>query len=294
MDDRRVRDARWAIALPEIVRPVVEADSADPDCASTPVPVVSSPARWMPPAFFSELGVALEAVPAEELPRVGTLRHGLAYEAILAAACRQSATVELLAHNLTIPAPDGSTLGQADFLLRWRGEVWHLETAVKFYLRMAGPGRLDGYIGAGGRDQLDEKLAHMLFHQRTVLARTEAAQVLADARLPEPDHACVSIRGVVFEPVDRYGSAPRFWWAAWEDARADGSPPAGLEGLLWTRVGPAAWFSPLHTDEAAWQTWDALRIADLLADGSRSVCLAARRPGSDWEHTRGFMLRRRA
>lgn len=295
MDERALRDALWALKLPSIAEPVSHGTEL---CTGPPLRIVSAAERWMPRRFFELIRAGLYEAAARDpdlvrhLPRIGSMRHGLAYEQIVLQACRASPELEVLAHGMTVAGGDGITRGQADFLIRWEGFVWHLETAVKFYLRLGGPGDLAGYLGPSLRDRLDRKLAHMLFHQRTLLRHPDARAQLIRLGLPAPDHACISIRGVVFEPLHQGGGPP--WWCPYEDLRGRQHPPRGQEELLWTVVEASGWFSPLAADEATWCAWKDLDLDGEFAGGRTSVCVAFRPAEAAWESGRGLIVRRRA
>jgi hypothetical protein len=76
--------------------------------------------------------------------------------------------VFLAALQITFPSaqihhsvPDGLG-GELDFIVRDGGSCWHIECAVKFYLRLRSQGSaLDSFVGPGGRDRLDLKYAKM-------------------------------------------------------------------------------------------------------------------------------------
>lgn len=327
---RRDRDVAWALSLDSVVElayppgrvdPVAEtvatpsrvAGAAGPagnpsweqSRSGTPVPrprIISNPDHWMPERFFQRATRFVPGAGAPEarspavggsppttgLPAVGELRHGITYEHYLRHWFDVDPAIEVLAQGL--PIQSERTLGQLDFLLRWEGLVYHLEVAIKFYLRFGGRDQLDRYVGSDLRDRLDEKAAHMLFRQRRLRELPETRAEFRSRGLPLPDRAVASIRGLLYQPLkDTPDRIPPRWWASaseW-DQRSD------LHQLHWAVVGPSEWFSPLRLDEATWRSGDALDPRALLPVPGRSLCVAGIDPGlaGAVEITRGYIVR---
>lgn len=247
----------------------------------------------MPDRFFHQLAVAATAATSggstgrAPLPIVGSRRHGLIYEDMLAWAIGAAREIDLLARDITVTR-EGRTLGQADLLLRWEGTVYHLEVAIKFYLRRSAPGDLAGYIGTDLRDRMDRKLAHLLFHQRHILDGVAGRHALERRGVTPPARRCVSLRGCIFEPLDPENTGasgfPRYWWAPerlWRRV-------AGESEYRWRRVDRKLWFSPITDPETGWAP--ALDLVALMTDGRASVAVAGARPGEP-EITRGIVVR---
>jgi hypothetical protein len=314
---RRERDLAWALSLDSVVeveyppkpferatsaaelsrlgdQPLPTSDSSPSSAASpSPVPrprIISNPDHWMPDRFF-ERGlrvVSMEGADTSDLPSVGDLRHGITYERYLRRWFDLDPEVEVLAQGLEIRS--SRTLGQFDFLLRWEDQVYHLEVAIKFYLRLGGPDALDRYVGSDLRDRLDHKVAHMLFRQRRLREHRETLAELRARRLPVPGRAVASIRGVIYPPLpETVTGVPARWWATsgeWE-RRAD------LRRLHWTVVGPSQWFSPLRHQEASWVPGSSFDPRWYLPTPGRALCIAGIEPDSPerGESTRGFIVR---
>lgn len=114
------------------------------------------------PAF----DVARLALP-EHLPTLSTgQKLGHLYEAALAVLLEASPHHELLARNLQIQRDRHDTLGELDFLLRdqKRGELIHLELAVKFYLVVQSGDDIT-LPGPNARDHYFKKLHRLRSHQ---------------------------------------------------------------------------------------------------------------------------------
>ena len=95
----------------------------------------------------------------------------------------------------------GRTLGAPDLLLSGKGETWHIELAVKFYL--CHPAR-DGlqasdWLGPGTNDRLDRKLHRVHTHQLHLLQRPDVQQWLREQRLPLPTRYAAILKGVLFQ-----------------------------------------------------------------------------------------------
>ena len=278
----------WAITAPPVV---------GPSSLRAAVSVVSDDDRWMPGEFFMDGYRRMrEAVHSSAqggppvVPSAGKKKHGLHFEDLLAQWFSHDPEIELLARDL--PVEDGgSTVGQIDFLLQWRDLVYHLEVAVKFYLRFGGPQAMDGYVGSDLRDRMDRKVAHMLWHQREITLSRAGRATLLERGLPLPDRRVVSVRGLLFEPITVGDTIPRYWWAPvelWRDH-------PGFQDLWWTKVLPSQWMAPLREDEATWE--DHRRFdARECDDGRRRPVLVAglgEEAGARREVTRGFIAPRR-
>jgi hypothetical protein len=283
--DRLAPHAETLLPASAVDRPVPEAVGLPSE--RRPV-VISDPDHWMPQRFFQR-AQRFAASGGPHLPAVGALRHGITYEHYLQRWFDADPEIDLLARDVAVHH-EGRTLGQMDFLIRWEGEVYHLEVAIKFYLRMGGTNRLEGYIGSDLRDRLDEKLAHMLYRQRRLPERPETRAVLAARGLPLPDRSAVSIRGLIYHPLrESPGTVPSRWWcdlSEWEK-RED------LRDRAWTVVTPEQWFSPLLRDEATWLPGEVFDPRMHLHDPGRSICVAGTLPEApdSGETTRGFIVR---
>ncbi|MDA3948014.1 MAG: DUF1853 family protein [Spirochaeta sp.] len=279
---RLVRDLAWAITVPSLVRPVFPPGPLAPDTPAgapvtdTAIPVVSDPTHWLSAtavqASWQRVYPHLRELDRDDTPLrrflVGAerLRHGLRFERLLAYWFQLDPEITVVTADRQIFA-DGRTVGQIDFVLDWAGEITQLEVAIKYYLQFGADTALDRYLGTDLRDRLDIKLAHMLFHQRTI-------------RLPEPESltdptSVVSIRGRLyrrFVPGDD-DDLPTYWWIDVRDLRrpaADRDVKDVCRRWLWARGERSHWFSPLSGDDARWRTWDDV-LTDVLATGEPGV-----------------------
>lgn len=147
-------------------------------------------------------------------------RVGFLAQALLAFWLSHCGRFELLAENLVVRA-DGRTLGDFDLLLREcdGGVPTHWELAVKFYLRLAAPDGMAGYVGPAGQDTLAAKALHVLTRQLGLGQTAAGRAALADLGI-EQITARAFVKGWLFypaavQPVATPGLNPvhgRGWW----------------------------------------------------------------------------------
>ena len=278
---RLVRDLAWAITVPSLIQPVFPPGRpASGDLRPNParpvtdgstdgaIPVVSDPTHWLSDtvieASWRRVYPRLRELDGDDAPLrrflAGTerLRHGLRFERLLAYWFDLDPEISVVTADRQV-FTDGRTIGQIDFILNWAGKITQLEVAVKYYLQFGSATTLDGYLGTDLRDRLDIKLAHMLFHQRTIRLPKQPEDPAEFSNAA----SVVSIRGRLYRrfiPGDA-GELPKFWWIDARDLR----DPAARHGVAelcrrwwWTRGERGHWFSPLSGDDARWRTWDEL------------------------------------
>ncbi|HSG03532.1 MAG TPA: DUF1853 family protein [Marinobacterium sp.] len=151
--------------------------------------------------------------------RLGARRLGLQFEQILKIYLRYQSQVTDIESNIPV-RKDKITLGEADLLLRFKEQWWHIEVALKFYLRQPGVEGLAGYYGPNRRDRFDIKWQHMVNHQTQVLQQESAEPILA-ARNINTVRRAVLVKGWLFQhPDDHRAERPapinphhqRGWW----------------------------------------------------------------------------------
>ncbi|WP_181015618.1 DUF1853 family protein [Alkalispirochaeta sphaeroplastigenens] len=195
------------------------------------------------------------------------------------------------------------SLGEIDFMLDWEGEIVHLEVAVKYYLGLPGAGAdLSRYVGRDFRERLDEKVSHMLNHQRETTGTPEGVAALEYRKIPRPDRRLVSLRGILFPALadlpDR--EVPRYWW---------GSPGDFLRRLpsdsRWMPAGENHWFgSPwggsressltgLRSRDELFSPEELLRQESWFVSGQPCLVIGREEtPRGDREFSRGFICQR--
>lgn len=146
-------------------------------------------------------------------------RLGLQFEQLVKFGLRSNPQVTDIESNIPVRS-SGKTVGEADLLFRFNAQWWHVELALKFYLRELNTEGLAAYYGPNRKDRFDQKWQYMLEHQSQLLARPEAAGLRAARGINQISRA-ILIKGWLFQhPNDRREIAPspinplhpRGWW----------------------------------------------------------------------------------
>lgn len=102
---------------------------------------------------------------------------------------------------------DKITLGEMDFVGHSKTADFHLECAIKFYLRINNGSELSHFIGPGKKDRLDIKYERMINHQ-LILSKTAPGKVAcADLNLT-PTLSLFLLQGFLFHPFDEFSGVP--------------------------------------------------------------------------------------
>ena len=134
-------------------------------------------------------------------------RLGLQFEELLRIYLSSITQVTDLHNNIPI-RDQGITLGEADLLFRYFKQWWHLEVALKFYLRQTDIDGLQGYYGPNRRDRFDIKWSHMQQHQTKVMNSSAADTVRAHMGIDRLNVGAL-IKGWLFQhPNDSRTSPP--------------------------------------------------------------------------------------
>ncbi|MDF2180516.1 DUF1853 family protein [Neptuniibacter sp. CAU 1671] len=132
--------------------------------------------------------------PDIETPR----RLGFYYENLLEYLFNKSSQVSDIKRNIQIKN-DKNTLGELDFIGRYSGSAFHLECAVKFYLRVGTGSKLSDFIGPGKADRLDLKYHRIIHHQLPIDAHPMAQTTLASHNLVVHQRVLL-MQGYLFHP----------------------------------------------------------------------------------------------
>lgn len=97
------------------------------------------------------------------------------------------------------------TLGEFDFIGSSRAGDFHLECAIKYYLRTGAGTELKDFIGPGKKDRLDLKYERMLNHQLKLSQTPQGIQACLQEGL-RPSIFIMLIQGYLFHPFDEFGS----------------------------------------------------------------------------------------
>jgi uncharacterized protein len=109
-----------------------------------------------------------------------TRRLGIYAERLMAYFFKHSPYINLITHSFQV-IRSGETLGEIDFIIEWKGELYHIELAVKYYLGIDDLNEFKNWIGPSGNDNLSLKLAKAL-DQQLSLAKEKEVMQLVDGR----------------------------------------------------------------------------------------------------------------
>ncbi len=155
-------------------------------------------------------------------------RLGHYYEDLVNLVLTNTAQLSVIKRNLQI-RQGRSTVGEFDFLGRDDSAgVFHLECAIKFYLRTGDGSELNHFVGPNRRDRLDLKWAKLI-QQQIALSQHPAAQAQLAELGVHVTLRRVLLQGFLFhpfgEPVPRLHPAinpqhSRGWWLRSDEACA--------------------------------------------------------------------------
>jgi hypothetical protein len=108
--------------------------------------------------YFEQLDAAPEEI-EHFVDRKKNYRLGFYAEALLSFYFQTNTAIELIIQNLQI-MEDKKTIGEVDFLVKWKHRLLHIELAVKYYLLIpsADPEQAENWIGPSKKDNLGKKL----------------------------------------------------------------------------------------------------------------------------------------
>ena len=205
---------------------------------------------------------ALDADPRlldEQLATRKTTRLGIYYETLWYFYFNHYPQWQLLDYNLQIENA-GSTLGAPDFLCRYQGQYFHIETAVKFYLCVANQQQdalaWESWVGPSHNDRLDIKLTRLIQHQLP-LHQFPAAAYLLHQRYPAAMQwrSGLCLQGYLFSPAGKHFSPQAShakhgrgsWWymSNFLDYLRQQEQNFGLRHQ-WLILPRRQWLSPAH------------------------------------------------
>lgn len=142
--------------------------------------------------------------PDDEVPS----RLGLYYENLINTLLNNSLQLTDIERNISVR--NGKiTLGEFDFLGRDNDLGFHLECAIKFYLRIGSGAQLDHFIGPGKKDRLDIKWQRMLEHQ-LLLSKTEDGKRVCQELKLLPEAVAILLQGYLFHPYTEWNQNQQF------------------------------------------------------------------------------------
>ncbi|WP_415884614.1 DUF1853 family protein [Neptuniibacter sp. QD34_54] len=104
---------------------------------------------------------------------------------------------------------DRRTLGEFDFIGRSLTGDFHLECAIKYYLRVGSGTKLHNFIGPGKRDRLDIKYEKMIEHQLKLSKTTQGIHACKSEGL-SPSIFVMLVQGYLFHPFAEFGTRTEF------------------------------------------------------------------------------------
>lgn len=238
--------------------------------------------------FAAPLPAGLTLAPPPDVHRFRLGRH---FELLLRAWMDASNEIELIEANL--PVRQGKqTVGEFDFLVRFRGEVEHWEAAVKFYLGTGDRTNAANWFGPNTADRLDLKLDRLRSHQLRLAEHPAAREMLAERGIQVARSRCL-MKGRLFHPAGADREQPpsvnpaheHGWWLT---ATAFASRFAGTDARF-AVLPKALWLAPLASgDVEATLSADQLlaRLAQPRAEQATHVAMIA----DEGEVSRGFIV----
>jgi len=125
-------------------------------------------------------------------------RLGIYYENLIEYLINQHLQPSVLRRNEQV-IKNKKTLGEFDFIGRIDKSDFHLECAIKFYLRVGGGEQLSDYIGPGKQDRFDIKYQRMFNHQIPLSSSPEGLAVCLQHGIA-PQYKLVLLQGYLFHP----------------------------------------------------------------------------------------------
>lgn len=231
----------------------------------------------------------IEALSASFVSPQDSYKLGLYYEELVNHILNNSTYIYDLKRNIKVFS-NKITLGEYDFIGRAQQGDFHLECAVKFYLRVGSGNRLEDYIGPGKKDRLDIKWQRMLNHQ-LALSNTPAGLAQCQQYGLQPSLRALLLQGYLFHPFAEGCPAHL----------ADGINPKHLQGW-WIRTSELSliesdalfiemkkpyWLSPVIE-----QPLDFTALASLAATKRSPVLVCRVKNGAAgwYELDRGFIV----
>lgn len=287
---KMVRDLAWVIGSPSLLLP-------QPD-----LPVISD--DWCQKTLDQHWDWlwALDEQPdvlATEIHAKNTVYLGKYFEALIEFWLDRSPRFELLLSQYPVHE-NKRTVGEIDFIFRTEeGQVFHWETAVKFYLAYGAPEDLNEFKGPEGRDGLLGKLEKVRYRQLTLTDGSKSRllpESIRDLR-PEPR---LFIKGIFFYHWKYYFGSNSTKWAAivnskhlhgWWISRNETSllPPDGS----WIVLDKKDWIGHLKVEDHNIHTTDS--IIALLSQRKEALAVGqiGRKNNGDFEVSdRGFIVNR--
>lgn len=137
---------------------------------------------------------------SENTIRTPDKRLGIYFEDLVSLIIKKATQPNDYYRNIKI-FDNKKTIGEFDFVGRSSRGDFHLECAIKFYIRTGTGEQLSDYIGPGKKDRLDIKWNRLTEHQLP-LSDTPLGQIACKDRGLSPTNKVMLLQGYLFHPFE--------------------------------------------------------------------------------------------
>lgn len=179
---------------------------------------------------------------------------GKRFESLLAFWFAHSPHFELLHRNVVFHNNQNNTSGEADFIIGNKddNEVWHIESACKYYLCLNKSSNWKNWIGPNGHDTLELKMSKVSSQLR-IFDRAEGRHFLKEQNLEKP-YSFLLMKGYFFHHFSLIeGAVPpkdahRHYNGGWYIYENELTHFAG-DLAQWLLLPKERWISPFYSTE---------------------------------------------
>lgn len=226
---------------------------------------------------------------------------GKRFESLLAFWLTHSPHFELLHRNVVFHNEQNNTSGEADFILidKESNEIWHVESACKYYLAEEKSHNWKNWIGPNGHDSLELKMSKV-YHQLRIFDKTEGKNFLRDQNLERPI-SFLLMKGYFFHHFSLIeGAVPpkdahRHYCGGWYIYEHE-LPRFASDFAQWLLLPKERWISAVHLKgEVAVLSGNEMieRCRQFIRKHAKApmIVQVEERDGSTIEVSRGFVVR---
>lgn len=233
-----------------------------------------------------------------------TRRLGLYFENLITFWLSHDPDFELHGNHLQVYSGN-ETVGEFDYIFSYQKQLYHWETAVKFFLLDGEPSDWSAYIGPNAVDTLAKK-ANKTFHQQLCLSEKEPGkekllELLGSDQEPIKQ---AFFKGYLFYPLEQIGNIPNVdgisnnhlhgWWYHYESNELTPTH----EDSYWVILPRLAWLGQAHMHmDSTRQTRTLEDMQDLISEkfdnhpsAQLLVELVETKGGQLEEVSRGFVV----
>jgi len=226
---------------------------------------------------------------------------GKRFESLLAFWFSNSPYFELLHRNVVFHNEQNNTSGEADFIIREKesNEIWHIESACKYYLGVNKSSYWKNWVGPNGHDTLELKL-NKANNQLRIFERAEGRRFLKENDLPKP-HSFLLMKGYFFHHFSLIeGAVPpkdahRHYNGGWYIYENE-LPHFKSDLAQWLLLPKGRWISPFYSKEEV-AVLSGNEMIELCRQHIRKyakspmIIQVESREGATVEVSRGFVVR---